>query len=137
MLNFLYISFQLTGALLIVVGITINALYDHFEHFLYDHFYSPPTLLVVIGIFILSISLFGCIGAVKESACWINIYGVLLFLVLILQVAAAISAYAMQGQVHDMLATTMRDTMKEYENDDYMKETVDFLQSSVSIILKK
>lgn len=54
---------------------------------------------------------------------------------LVLQVAAAISAFAMQGQVHDMLATTMKETMMEYEKDDYMKETVDFLQSSVSIVI--
>lgn len=122
----------MTGALIIVVGITINALYDYFENFLYDHFYSPPTLLVVIGIFILAISFFGVVGAVKESACWINVYGMLLLVVLVLQIAAAISAYVMQGQVHDMLATTMKDTMMQYEKDDYMKETVDFLQSSVS-----
>jgi len=127
-INFMFV---LTGALLIVVGITINAMYDHFEHFLYDHFYSPPTMLIVIGILILLISFFGCVGAIKESACWINVYGFLLFLVLLLQVSAAISAYALQGQVHNMVIKTINDSMHQYQDDEYVRETIDYLQMSL------
>lgn len=89
-------------------------------------------MLIVIGILILLISLFGCVGAIKESTCWINVYGLMLFFVLLLQISAAISAYVMQGQVHDMIIENMNQSMHEYEDDQYVKDALDYLQRSVS-----
>lgn len=123
--------FMLTGALLIVVGITINALYDEFSHFLYEHFSAPPSMLVSIGILILLVAMFGCIGAVKESTAWINMYGILLFFIFVLQIVAALFAYSLQGQIRDMLLKTMNESLYEYETDEYISDTVDLLQESL------
>lgn len=91
-------------------------------------------MLVSIGILILLVAIFGCIGAVKESTAWINMYGLLLLFIFVLQVVAAIFAYSLQGQIRDMLLKTMNESLHEYEEDPVVSDTVDFLQGSVSIL---
>lgn len=89
-------------------------------------------MLVVIGVIILLVSLFGCVGAIKESTAWINVYGALLLMIFGLQVTAAISAYSMKSEIGDMLLTTIHDAMHDYNNDHNAAEMVDVLQQTVS-----
>jgi CD63 antigen len=127
-INFMFV---LTGGLLILVGLTINEVYDYFSHFMYDRFSAPPSMLVGIGIIILLVSIFGCIGAVKESTAWINVYGVLLLLIFVFELITAMVAFSMQGKIHGMLNTQMHSAINDYEADEYVAETVDFLQQSL------
>lgn len=69
-------SFQLTSALIISVGTTIYAIYHDVSFFLEDYFFSPATFIIVIGVMMLFVSLFGCIGALKESTCLVNIVSI-------------------------------------------------------------
>lgn len=69
--------FQLTSALIISVGTTIYAIYHDVSFFLEDYFFSPATFIIVIGVIMLFVSLFGCIGALKESTCLVNIVSAL------------------------------------------------------------
>ena len=59
--------------MIISIGMTIKAIYSDFELFIDDHFMSPPTLMVAIGILLLFVSSFGCVGAIKESTMLINV----------------------------------------------------------------
>lgn len=59
--------------LLISIGSTVGALYSGFDIFMEDHFFSPSALLIAIGIIILFVSVFGCIGAIKESVCLVKL----------------------------------------------------------------
>lgn len=79
--------------------------------------------------------MFGCIGAIKESTAWINVYGLLLLFIFVLQIIAALFAYSLQGQIHNMLEKTMNESLYEYETDPYVSDTVDFLQGSVSFLI--
>lgn len=74
------------------------------------------------------VSIFGCIGAVKESTAMINIYGVLLAIVFILEVAAAISAFALRGQVEEMVHRTITESMVNYKENTNVAQSVDFMQ---------
>lgn len=74
------------------------------------------------------VSIFGCVGAVKESTAMINIYGVLLALVFILEVAAAISAFALRGQAEEMVRRTINQSMASYSTNAHTEQSVDFMQ---------
>lgn len=124
--------FVLTSALIISVGTTIYALYYDVSLFLDSHFFSPATLLVVIGVVMLFVSLFGCIGALKESTCLVNCFGAILTAVLVLEVAAAIAAYSLRPQVTSMLSTNLRKTLPLYYQDKDSEMAFDFIQSRLN-----
>lgn len=67
-----YNFFQLTGFLVISIGTTIYTIFDDFSHFITDGYFSPASLLIAIGIIMFVVSIFGCVGAAKESTCMIN-----------------------------------------------------------------
>jgi hypothetical protein len=58
-----------------------------------------PTGIVVIGVFILLISLFGCVGAWKENKMMLMIYAVVVVILVICQIATAIAIYSQQSQI--------------------------------------
>ncbi|XP_026742580.1 CD63 antigen-like [Trichoplusia ni] len=124
--------FVLTSALIISVGTTIYAIYHDVSFFLEDHFFSPATFVIVIGVIMLFVSLFGCIGALKESTCLVNIFAVILSLVFVLEIAAAIAAYSLRGQVTDMLDEKLRVTLPFYYENDEVHDAFDFIQSRLN-----
>ncbi|KAH8418883.1 hypothetical protein KR222_009070 [Zaprionus bogoriensis] len=131
MLIIVSFMFALTAILLIMVGTTIQTLFGDFSLFIDSHFSSPPALLIAIGFILIAVATLGAYGAVKESVMLINLYGVCLFLVFILEVSAAIAAFVMQTQVRDMLVRTMNEAVVNYESDDNVMTAVDFMQSGL------
>lgn len=128
MIFIINLMFLLTAVLLVMVGTAIGTIFGDFEYFIDSHFFSPAHLLVAIGIIIMVVSIFGCIGAIKESTAMINIYGVLLALVFILEVAAAISAFVLRGEVEEMVRRTLNESMASYNTKPYIQDSVDFMQ---------
>lgn len=124
-INFMFL---LTAILVVTVGTAIGTIFGDFEDFIDSHFFSPAHLLVAIGVIMMFVSIFGCIGAIKESTAMINIYGVLLAIVFILEVAAAISAFALQGQVKEMVRRTINESMASYNGNPNVAQSVDFMQ---------
>lgn len=124
-INFMFL---LTAILIITVGTAIGTIFGDFQNFIDSHFFSPAHLLVAIGCIMLCVSIFGCFGAFKESTAMINIYGVLLAIVFILEVAAAISAFALHGQVEEMVRRTINESMANYNSSENVRESVDFMQ---------
>lgn len=61
------------GFLLISIGTAITYLYNDFDFFIADHYFSPAALLIAVGIIIFFVSLFGCAGAIKGSVCMVNV----------------------------------------------------------------
>ncbi|KAL0107487.1 hypothetical protein PUN28_014659 [Cardiocondyla obscurior] len=124
--NFLFV---LTGVMIISVGTTIYAVYENFSHFLDTSYFSPATLLIVVGILVFIIAFMGCCGALRESTCMVLVFAVLLSFVLILELAAAVAAFALQDGVKDLLAGKINETMHQYERNEEAKFAVDFMQS--------
>lgn len=54
----------------------------------------------------------------------------------ILEVAAAISAFALQGQVKEMVRRTLNESMASYNDNANVQQSVDFMQRVVRIILQ-
>ncbi|XP_023172229.1 tetraspanin-7 [Drosophila hydei] len=131
MLIIVSFMFALTAILLIMVGTTIQAIFGDFSLFIDGHFSSPPALLIAIGFILIAVATLGAYGAVKESVMVINLYGVCLFLVFILEVSAAIAAFVMQSQVKEMLWRTMTEALSIYEKDANVAVGVDFMQSGL------
>ncbi|KAG5885181.1 hypothetical protein JTB14_000944 [Gonioctena quinquepunctata] len=111
--NFMFV---LVGFLLISIGTTIKTIYSDFDVFLVGHFSNASNLAIAVGIMICIVSLFGCIGAIKGSVCLVNTYALMLFLVLILEVAVSIAAYAMRSNI------TWKVRKQMYESMDYYKD---------------
>lgn len=66
--------------MIISIGTTIYAVYEDFQHFLDQSYFSPASVLMVLGGLIFVIAFFGCYGAIKESTCMVlvvNIYNML------------------------------------------------------------
>ena len=64
---------QISGILIIGLGTTILAIYNHFDSFLEDRFFSPANLLIAVGCIVFVVAFFGCCGAARESTCMIMI----------------------------------------------------------------
>jgi CD63 antigen len=56
---------------------------------------------------------------------------VILSLVLVLELAAAIAAYSLRGQIADMLDDRLRNTMPQYYKDPIVSDYFDFMQEKV------
>ncbi|XP_043796423.1 CD63 antigen-like [Apis laboriosa] len=123
--------FVLTGVMIISVGTTIYAVYEDFSHFLDPSYFSPATLLIVVGIFVFIIAFLGCCGALRESTCMVLVFAVSLSFVLVLELAAAIAAYALQDGIKNLLAEKINITMHQYEKNVEATEAIDFLQSKL------
>ncbi|XP_072944308.1 CD63 antigen-like [Epargyreus clarus] len=124
--------FVLTSALIISVGTTIYAIYYDLSFFLDNQLFFPATFIVAIGVSLLFVSLFGCIGALKESTCLVNIFAVILSLVLVLEIAAAITAYTLRAQVADMLDAKLRDALPYYYQNVEVRDGFDYIQCSLN-----
>nr|XP_023011704.1 CD63 antigen-like [Leptinotarsa decemlineata] len=111
--NFMFV---LVGFLLISIGTTIKAIYSDFDEFLIDHYYNASKLAIAVGIIIFIVSLFGCVGALKESVCLMNMFALSLSLVLILEFATSIAALTMRGDIREEIRKEMNSSMDYYES---------------------
>ncbi|KAF2899056.1 hypothetical protein ILUMI_07124 [Ignelater luminosus] len=123
--NFMFV---MVGFLLISIGATINSVYYDFELFMESHHFRPAHLLIAIGILIFFVALFGCVGAIKESTMLINVYGTLLFVLLILEVSAAIAAFVMRSNIYHNIEKNMEDSLDDYRNNTEAQIYWDFMQ---------
>ncbi|KAI4461059.1 tetraspanin [Holotrichia oblita] len=123
--NFMFV---IIGFLLISIGTAITYIYNDFDLFIEDHYFSPAALLVAIGIITFFVSLFGCAGAIKGSTCMVNIYGIFLILLLILEVSAAIAAYAMRSSIEHYIKLSMTSTLDKYLDHSHIRDAWDALQ---------
>ncbi|XP_033360231.1 CD63 antigen-like isoform X1 [Bombus vosnesenskii] len=121
--------FVLTGIMIISIGTTIYAVYEDFSHFLDPSYFSPATLLIIVGIFVFIIAFLGCCGALRESTCMVLVFAASLSLVLVLELIAGIAAYALQDGIKNLLADKINATMHQYEKNDEARSAIDFLQS--------
>ncbi|KAH0560314.1 hypothetical protein KQX54_003470 [Cotesia glomerata] len=121
--------FVLTGVMIISVGMTIYTVYDDFRHFLDPRYSSPAMILIFVGGLIFVIAFFGCYGAIRESTCMVLTFAVSLSVVLVLEISAAIAAYALRGSIKSLLAENINLQMQLYKTSDDAAAAIDFLQS--------
>lgn len=85
-------------------------------------------LLIAVGAIIAFISFFGCCGAWKENKCLLTVFFVLLFILLGLEVAAAVLGYKNKAKIESEMEEDLKTSMKDYPKknekawDDLQKE---------------
>lgn len=121
--------FVLTGVMIISIGTTIYAVYEDFQHFLDQTYFSPASVLMVLGVLIFVIAFFGCYGAIKESTCMVLVFAFLLTIVLIVEVGTAFSAYLLQDKITSVIRDNINSTMQQYKYNTEAAAGVDFMQS--------
>jgi CD63 antigen len=55
------------------VGTTITTIFNDFNIFVDDHFFTPASLMVIIAVCLMIVAATGCIGAFKESTMLVNV----------------------------------------------------------------
>uniref|UniRef100_A0A182SPQ2 Tetraspanin n=1 Tax=Anopheles maculatus TaxID=74869 RepID=A0A182SPQ2_9DIPT len=119
---FFFLHSQITGVIIMAVGLTVQGAYHNFRDILDAKFFSIPTFLVVIGSFIFVIAFFGCCGAYKENYCMtltvsVCVFSVLLILIFILELAAGISGYVLRNDTRELVSNALNSSMKSYGGD--------------------
>ncbi|XP_055377309.1 CD63 antigen [Condylostylus longicornis] len=115
------LCFVITGIIIISVAATVQGVYWEYDSFLIGKFFSIPTFLIVIGVFIFIIAFFGCCGAYKENYCMILIFSILLSLIFIFELSAGIAGYVLRSEAHKLIDTELQNTMVKYSNSSYPK----------------
>ncbi|XP_076374234.1 CD63 antigen-like isoform X1 [Tachypleus tridentatus] len=125
--------FVVTGIALIAVGAWVQAKAAEYVDFLGDRYASAPILLIVVGVIIFVLSFMGCCGAIKENYCMVMTFGVLLFIIFVLELAAGIAAYVYKSEVEAVIREKMEHTMENYNEKGYeiVKKTWDDVQSNL------
>lgn len=88
---------------------------------------------VVSGVLLLFISIFGIIGALKESIVWTNIYGILLIVTFCLQILTSIAAFSLvaTGSSREHAANMVDTLMRHYHYDESAAQKMDYIQKTL------
>ncbi|XP_004527265.1 CD63 antigen [Ceratitis capitata] len=125
--------FLITGIILIAVGVGVASVFYSYEVLLASNFFSIPTFLIVIGVFIIFISFFGCWGALRENYCLTLIFAILLGLIFILELAAGISGYVLRSDAEQLLESSLKGSLTLYQKNqptDSYTHIWDYVQST-------
>ncbi|KAF5307887.1 hypothetical protein FQR65_LT06454 [Abscondita terminalis] len=120
------------GVLLILMGDSIVEIYNDLDIFIESHYFSPALFSISIGSIILLVSLFGCIGALMRSTMAVNIYTLFMCILLILEIAAAITAFVKRQDIETLINTSMYHSMNFYKNDTDYAESWNYIQYQFS-----
>lgn len=108
------ILFALAGLALIVFGAYVQIDAKDYLNFLGDNYVNTPIFIIILGGVIFVIALFGCCGAWQEKQCLIYTYSVILVIILIAQVAAAIAAFVLKGDLRREISVNMEKGLMNY-----------------------
>lgn len=120
--NFLFV---ICGLVLIIIGAVATS--SNYTTFVQSKYVTAPIILIVVGVIIFFIAFLGCCGAVKENHCMVMTFGLLLFIIVIVEIAGGISAYMYRSDVKDFLKQNMNETIAQQKDD--AKKIWDEMQS--------
>lgn len=111
--NFIFV---VIGAVLIGLGVTTKAGWNekYFAFVKTSDFSTPPNILIGVGVLIFIIAFLGCCGAIKENHCMIMTYSVLVGLILVLQIGAAVAAFALKDDAANLITEGLEKTQQQY-----------------------
>jgi len=121
---------QLVLAILMMIGATSIKILFREYHFInyYPSLHNLPNLWIATGCFLVAFSIFGIFATIKNSTMMLNLYGMLLTFVFILQMSAAITGFALLPQTGAIVDSTISSVMKGYEYNERYRSTMDWIQ---------
>ncbi|KAG8179536.1 hypothetical protein JTE90_025763 [Oedothorax gibbosus] len=111
--NFLFV---VCGIVLIVVGGIVQSRKDLTE-FANSQYVTAPTILIIVGVVIFVLAFLGCCGAIKENHCMVTLFGILLLIIFVVEIAGGVTAYVYKGQFEGFLRENMKDSIKQNQTD--------------------
>jgi len=131
--NFIFVAL---GIVLLAVGISTKTGFSNHLNFIDPEVLNyPPNLFIAAGAIIFIIAFLGCWGSWRESHCMMITYSVLLGLLLVLELAAAFSAFALKDDVERIFKTGLENSQAHYtynataDNDKEITQGWDVMQN--------
>lgn len=128
LLNF---TFLFIGICTVTIGGIILVNYNNFDIFLESFHLRPAQFVIAVGALTIGTSFIGCFGASKRSTLIINIYALLLFLILLLELSLCILTLVFRSDVYDGLGDNLKHGMGEYNNNSGTKNAWDAVQNNL------
>ncbi|KAF2899053.1 hypothetical protein ILUMI_07121 [Ignelater luminosus] len=119
----------LIGILLTAMGSMFHAVYTEFEVFIESRYFKPVAFLIMIGVFMILISILGFYGMLKTSTAITHLFSFCLVLLLILEVATAVIGFTFCYSMYDNVKSNMNHTLKQYNECYAARKSWGFLQS--------
>ena len=140
-INFIFfvsnLIFAIVAIVLIAVGCVLVVDYNHYLDFLqrggdWSLIGSIGYLIIGIGVFVTLVYVLGTVGACKKNKCMLYSFAAILGLIIVIEMAIAITLFVYSGTLPTVLGSIMRNNIKEYKStsDDTIKFEWDEIQTN-------
>lgn len=123
---FFNLFFWLAGGALI--GIGIWARNEKGIEAFGNLFTDPAVLFILVGVIMLVLGFFGCLGALRENVCLLRIFMWSLIVLFVLQVIGAILAFVFKDKLKEKAKDKVEEMMEKYRDDADLANLIDFIQ---------
>jgi len=124
--------FWLTGLGLLVLGILSKYAFSYMLKLSSDINYNlAPYIMIGCGVFIVLVGFIGCWAAVKEHGWALKLYMFVLVILVVVEIAGGITGYVMRNKLSNGLKSGLDNAVKNYYQDEDLKEAMDKVQGSV------
>uniref|UniRef100_A0A0N4ZSK6 Tetraspanin n=1 Tax=Parastrongyloides trichosuri TaxID=131310 RepID=A0A0N4ZSK6_PARTI len=106
----------LGGLALVVIGAVLQLKFSNIADILGDERLATPLILLAIGSTCALLGFLGCCGAIRENYCLTVSFAVVLALLLLLETAIAIAAYALHEPVQETMKDQLTKGLHRYNN---------------------
>ncbi|XP_050436484.1 CD63 antigen [Adelges cooleyi] len=121
----------LSGILLLSVGLSIRNVFNQYEQFLNEHYFTAPSLLIILGLIVLTVSFFGCCGTLKENYCMMLTFGFLLATCFIMELTGGLAGFILSERARTVVTLNLHETMKLYNKTTQITHIWDKLQTTL------
>ncbi|KAG0711068.1 Tetraspanin-6 [Chionoecetes opilio] len=131
----LTINFFVVGLGLCVVGVSAAILRQNtiFGAVVSNMFYTVPLTTLLAGIFLTSLGVMGCLGAIKEHALVLKLYAAVVIVLLVVVMTAGLTMIAFTAHASHFLVSGMTNVFNLYgdEQKEYLTQDLDMLQHTI------
>ncbi|CAK8673587.1 CD63 antigen-like [Clavelina lepadiformis] len=107
--------FFLFALVLIGLGAAVEIKYRSLANVTGSAITVAPILVICVGVLIFFVAFFGCCGAYKENYCMITTYAIIMAILLILEIAAIVTAYVLRGKINTLLEKSFTKSIVDYQ----------------------
>jgi len=126
LLNFLIF---LLGTAVVVVASLVISKGDAWSTLLQDGNMNMPIVVLVFGAVVLLIGFLGCCGALRQSACMLNMYAIIVMALVIAQIVLGVLILVYKDTAEEVVKEGMKAAFDKYNNgDEELKKTIDLAQ---------
>lgn len=111
---FFNLIFFLSGLILIAVGGVAQGFFHQYIQFFDGQYETPAIGIIILGAIILVVSFFGCCGAKKENVLMLRVFICLMVVILMCEVAAAITVAVLRPDIENLIKKNLNETMGQY-----------------------